>query len=154
MLRYLEFELSHSEAPDETSLCIYISGCPNRCVDCHYPELQSVDTGAFLLQHFEDMLDLYHEYITCVCFLGEGDCSCHSIDELKRHQRTCHARGYKSCLYSGRDTEIEDWMIDFDYLKLGSYSSEQGALDIKSTNQRMFKKQPNGDFTNITHRFW
>lgn len=53
--------------------------------------------------------------------MGEGDCSADSRMELLRYIREVHNRGYKACLYSGRDTVIEDWMQTLDYVKLGSY---------------------------------
>lgn len=60
MLHYVEFGLSHMEVPGETALCIYISGCTNRCVNCHYTDLQQVSFGEMLAIYFEKMLDLYH----------------------------------------------------------------------------------------------
>ncbi|MFV0341731.1 MAG: 4Fe-4S cluster-binding domain-containing protein [Anaerocolumna sp.] len=141
------------EVPDETALCIYISGCLNKCKECHYPELQSPDSGELLSVYFESMLDLYHEYITCVCFLGEGDLSSGSRGELIEYLEQSHFKGYKCCLYSGRDIEIEKWMRCFEYIKLGSYKSELGSLSSISTNQRMFKRQDSGEFIDITYRF-
>ena len=153
MLRYMEFGLSPLEVPGESSLCIYVSGCSLRCADCHYPELQSVDEGEILSEHFENMLALYQKHISCVCFMGEGDASCLSKKELQEYQKLCHERGYKFALYSGRNTEIEDWMLDFDYVKVGSYIGDRGSLSSPSTNQRMFMKHSSRKFFDITYRF-
>lgn len=154
MLHYVEFGLSHMEVPMETALCIYISGCQNRCVNCHYPELQNANEGEILSDYFEQILDLYHEYTTCVCFMGEGDCSADSRMELLQYIRDVHSRGYKACLYSGRDTVIEDWMKPFDYVKLGSYKEEFGPLTNRTTNQKMWERLLDGSYTDITKLFW
>ena len=59
MLHYTEAGLSHNEVPDETSLCIYISGCVNRCKECHYPELQDSDYGDLLYKYIKSLIQLY-----------------------------------------------------------------------------------------------
>lgn len=153
MLHYVEFGLSHMEVPDEVALCIYISGCPNRCVNCHYQELQQVDAGELLAIYFEQILDLYHDYTTCVCFMGEGDGSEESKAELLFYVKECGKHGYRTCLYSGRDTIIEDWMKKFDYVKVGSYREIFGPLTSKTTNQRMWMKEAD-TYIDITERFW
>ena len=71
MLYYLDAGLSHDEIPFETSLCIYISGCINDCKDCHYPELKLYEYGDRLRDSFYQLVDLYSEQISCVCFMGE-----------------------------------------------------------------------------------
>ena len=82
MLRYTEFGLSHQEVPNESAICIYISGCPNRCRNCHYPELQEWLNGDPLRSQLSNIIDFYYSQATCVCFLGEGDCSQESKNEL------------------------------------------------------------------------
>lgn len=154
MLHYLEFGISHMEVPGETTLCIYISGCSNRCPKCHYVQLQDADVGEVLSEYFDLILNMYHMYTTCVCFMGEGDCSAESIGELRQYVLRSHARGYKCCLYSGRDTEIEEWMKVFDYLKIGSYNDAYGPLTSKSTNQKMYMRRSDNTFIDITYRFW
>ena len=39
MLKYLNCQVTFAEVPDEISLCINITNCPNRCPGCHSPEL-------------------------------------------------------------------------------------------------------------------
>jgi hypothetical protein len=58
----------------------------------------------------------------------------------------------KTCLYCGRDTEIEEWMCEFDFVKLGSYQKNRGGLNDISTNQRMLKKTEN-KYIDITYKF-
>lgn len=154
MLHYVEFGLSYMEVPGEVALCIYISGCSNRCVSCHYQELQQVDAGELLATYFEQILDLYHEYATCVCFMGEGDSSEESRTEMLSYVKECGKHDYKTCLYSGRDTIIEDWMKQFDYVKVGSYREEFGPLTSETTNQWMWKRISDNEFEDITFRFW
>ena len=62
-------------------------------------------------------------------------------------------KGLKTCLYSGRDVDIEPWMYAFDYVKVGSYQPALGSLDSSSTNQRMFRNE-SGVFRDITSVFW
>ena len=152
MLRYMEFGLSNIEVPDETSLCIYISGCLNKCRNCHYPELQSADEGELLSKYFKDIIMLYESMFTCVCFLGEGDISAESRNELLKYTEYIRNKGLKSCLYSGRDTDVEAWMKAFDYVKTGSYKEEYGSLYKRTTNQRFYAIL-NDDIIDITAKF-
>ena len=153
MLYYTEIGISHYEVPDENSVCIYISGCQNNCPDCHYQLLRRNNYGDILKVNYIDILDLYKKQATCVCFLGEGLCGDYEKQEFKKFCDIAHNRNLKTCLYCGRDTVIEEWMYCFDYIKLGSYKKELGAIDNPATNQRMFKKQ-NNIYIDITHRFW
>ena len=101
MLRYMEVALSHREVPCETALCIYISGCLNRCMDCHYPELQNPDAGDIFRNYFADILDLYLSQTTCVCFIGEGAAGEAETSELQAFAVLAKERGLKTAIYSG-----------------------------------------------------
>lgn len=153
MLRYTEFGISHLEVPGESNLCIYISGCPNKCKNCHYPELQSADYGELLSEYFMDIIALYKSLATCVCFMGEGDSSKQSKEELLKYAKFAKEMGLKVCLYSGRDVGVEEWMYVFDYVKTGSYKEELGAIDKRSTNQRLYRVV-NKTIEDITEVFW
>lgn len=153
MLNYLEFCLSHMEVPGESCLTIYITGCQNMCVNCHYPELHNPSSGMPLYRYFGDMLNLYFNQITCVCFMGEGNADEESRSELSGYASKCIDNNLKTCLYCGRDTVIEDWMHIFDYIKTGRYIDERGPLTATTTNQHMYMKVKNG-YTDITNRFW
>ena len=153
MLYYTEADLSPLEVPEEQALCIYISGCKNHCADCHYPELQRTDYGDPLKENMEKLLRLYLNYCTCICFMGEGENSTESRKEMRQYAMMAHACGRSTCLYSGRDTQIEDWMDCFDYIKLGSYQSKYGPLSQRGTNQKMYKRI--GDrYQDVTVWFW
>lgn len=153
MLFYSEICLSHLEVPGESSLCIYISGCLNHCRHCHYPALQLARYGDRLAEYFTDIVDLYFSQASCVCFLGEGGNTSEDLLELVSYARYVHAKGLKSCLYSGRDTDPEDWMAVFDYVKVGSYREELGPLNSCTTNQRFYKRMEDGTYEDITYVF-
>lgn len=153
MLRYTEFGISHLEVPGESNLCIYISGCPNKCKNCHYPELQSTDYGEILSEHFQNIIELYESLFTCVCFMGEGDLSKQSREEMLYYVNLVKESGLKACSYSGRDVYVENWMYDFDYVKTGSYKEEMGSLYERNTNQRLYHIV-NNNIKDITERFW
>lgn len=152
-LHYIEAGLSCYEVPFEVSLCIYISGCLNSCPDCHYPELQRVDHGDLLIDNYVKLIELYYKSATCVCFLGEGNNTAKTRNELLVCSAFSHNIGLKTCLYSGREIEIEGWMEDFDYIKVGSYKPEFGSLNMPTTNQKMFYKTDEG-YVDITAEFW
>lgn len=154
MLHYCDVGLSHAEVPGETSLCFYISGCINRCKNCHFPELQFANYGDELKEDiFIALVELYSPYETCVCFMGEGNCTDDTKKELIAYSKMVHDMGYKSCIYSGRDTVIEEWMKEFDYVKVGSYNEILGPLYVRTTNQRLYKKR-NDSYIDVTYMFW
>ena len=39
MLRYVDYDIVFQEIPDEVTLAINLSNCPNRCKGCHSPHL-------------------------------------------------------------------------------------------------------------------
>lgn len=153
MLYYTEVDFSLLEVPGEHSICIYISGCTNRCVNCHYPKLRQNNYGDPLCIYFNDIIALYSRQATCVCFLGEGSNTSEEQNEFQKYCREAHQLGFRTCLYSGRDINIEPWMFEFDYIKLGSYQEQLGALSSPKTNQRMYKKTTTS-YLDITYKFW
>ena len=72
--------------------------------------------------------------------------------ELLGFVKYATSMGLKTCLYSGRDIEIEDWMAEFNYVKVGSYKKESGPLESKTTNQRFYIRHNEG-FKDITSTF-
>ena len=149
MLRYLEVCLSGLEVPGERSICIYISGCCNRCPDCHYPALQQAENGDLLKDYFEEIITSYLTQATCICFLGEGRAGAQEMRELAAFAKAAGQKGLKTCLYSGRDVSPEKWMLCFDFIKTGSYQKDLGPLSSPYTNQR-FYQNVNGRFIDIT----
>jgi anaerobic ribonucleoside-triphosphate reductase activating protein len=43
---------------------------------------------------------------------------------------------------------------DFDYIKVGPYIRHLGPLSQPTTNQRLYRKKSDGEFEDITFRFW
>lgn len=153
MLFFTEAYLSRLEVPEEVCLCIYISGCQNRCKNCHYPKLQNKRYGSILSECIYPLIQVYLKKITCICFLGEGKETESDRLELVTYSNYAHNIDLKTCLYSGRDTYIEDWMKFFDYIKIGSYDESKGDLTTPTTNQRMYYKDKQ-KYIDITYKFW
>ncbi|MEZ7697220.1 anaerobic ribonucleoside-triphosphate reductase activating protein [Prevotella jejuni] len=153
MLHYINTDIVFQEFPDEVTLAINVSGCPCHCPGCHSQFLWA-DRGHDLTT--EALSTLIHEAkdtITCVGFMG-GDGDLAEVDRLAEHVRQNH-EGLKVGWYTGR-TAISP-LIDqqrFDYIKVGPYLRHLGGLDSPRTNQRMYRRCPDGSFEDITSRFW
>ena len=102
----------------------------------------------------EKLLKLYFYQATCVCFLGEGENTLQSREELVTFAKKTLKAGKRTCLYSGRNVDLEEWMNVFDYVKLGSFKEVLGALESPTTNQTFYKKDVDGTYKNITSIFW
>jgi anaerobic ribonucleoside-triphosphate reductase activating protein len=100
-----------------------------------------------------DLLSVYRDRITCVCFIGEGTGTTKSIAELIKWCSIIISFGLKTGIYTGRDGRPQKWMNCFDYAKTGRYIQESGPLTSKNTNQNFFKNSSNG-WTDITEVFW
>ena len=74
MLRYADYDIVFQEIPDEVTLAINLSNCPNHCKGCHSAYLME-DIGEPLTEEsLSTLLGKYGKAITCVCFMG-GDAS-------------------------------------------------------------------------------
>lgn len=72
MLKYAGYDIVFQEIPDEVTLALNLSGCPNGCPGCHSPHLQRDEGEALTPGALERLLERYGREITCVCFMG-GD---------------------------------------------------------------------------------
>ena len=153
MLYYAEVGLSILEIPHEKSLCIYISGCQNRCQNCHYPELKLHNYGNILRDNIFSITAAYLPQITCLCFLGEGNNKIDEHREFFNHVQFARQLNLKTAIYSGRDIFPEEWMKIFDYIKVGSYQEDLGDLFCRTTNQKLYLNK-NGKLKNLTESFW
>lgn len=153
MLKYVDTLISFQEIPDEISLCINISNCPNNCPGCHSSYLKD-DVGIPLT--YVELMQLIskNQGISCVCFMG-GD---KEPWEVQRLAQRVKEEGLKAAWYSGKSEIPEDIrLVNFDYVKLGPYMEEKGPLNSRTTNQVMYKIDHIADrpfVVDITSRFW
>ena len=152
MLRFTNYNIVFQEIPDEVTLAINLSNCPNRCEGCHSPYLRE-DIGDVLNEEtLSKIIDKYQSAITCVCFMG-GDAAPQNVEKLAYflHHKT-NGR-IKTGWYSGKDTLPTTCSLQhFDYLKLGAYTKHLGGLNATTTNQRFYQIK-NGEMIDITSRF-
>ena len=153
MLKYVDTLVSFQEIPDEISLCINLSNCPNNCPGCHSAYLKD-DIGTPLT--YTELMRMLKDIrgITCVCFMG-GD---KEPWEIQRLAQFVKEKGLKVAWYSGKQELHEDIRLaNFDYVKLGPYIEELGPLTSPTTNQVMYKIDHLADkpfVVDITSRFW
>lgn len=139
MLRYVDYDIVFQEIPDETTLAINISNCPNHCPACHSPQLWE-DIGEVLTEQvLLDLLQKYGKAITCVCFMG-GDAFPDEIQKLASFLQHQSKSSVKVGWYSGKPALPPGFLLDnIQYVKLGPYIEKLGGLNSKKTNQRLYK---------------
>ncbi len=151
MLRYHNFDIVFAEIPDETTLAINLTGCPNRCPGCHSPHLQREAGRKLDERELAALLDRYGRTVTCVCFMG-GDAAPEEVERLARWVHRTWPR-LRVGWYSGREQLPEGVSPEaFDYIKLGPWIEACGPLSSPSTNQRLYHVV-DGRMTDITARF-
>lgn len=151
MLRYHNFDIVFAEIPDETTLAINLTGCPNRCPGCHSPHLQREAGRKLDERELAALLDRYGRTVTCVCFMG-GDAAPEEVERLARWVHRTWPR-LRVGWYSGREQLPEGVSPEaFDYIKLGPWIEACGPLTSPSTNQRLYHVV-DGRMTDITARF-
>lgn len=152
MLKVADYDIVFAEVPDEVSLAINLSRCPNHCEGCHSPQLWR-DIGEPLTHSRLDVLiGRYRSGITCVCFMG-GDGDTEALADLADHIRS-QFQDLKLAWYSGRPalpTNIQAGQ--WDYIKLGPYIPKYGPLNRKTTNQRFYRVRDKGRLVDMTARF-
>lgn len=150
MTKYWNYDVVFSEIPDEVTLAINITNCPNHCKGCHSAFLAD-DIGEELIPSVLDSVIKKCGGITCVAFMG-GDAAPEEIDDLANHVKETTL--LCTAWYSGKE-ELSDKinLNNFDYIKLGPYMEEFGPLNKKTTNQRLYKIV-NSELINITYKFW
>lgn len=152
MLRYADYDIVFQEIPDEVTLAINLSNCPNRCKGCHSPYLQE-DIGAPLTEDsLSVLLQKYGKAVTCVCFMG-GDASPADLERLAGYLQHQNITPVKVGWYSGKP-ELPAGLSTqhFQYIKLGPYIESRGGLKSEQTNQRLYKIEQ-GKMNDITYRF-
>lgn len=143
MLKCYSYDIVCQEIPDEISLAVNISCCPNRCPGCHSPWLWEDEGEPLTEELLQGLLSMYGAAVTCVCFMG-GDASTGEIENLARWVRT-HFPELRTAWYSGRDTLPENFDIKvLDYVKIGPYIEALGGLKSRHTNQKLYRVLPDG----------
>ena len=141
MLKYYNYDIVFQEIPDEVTLAINLTCCPNRCDGCHSPHLWE-DIGAELTSdEIDAILRSYLGRITCVCLMG-GDNDKNAVEAMATYIKSKYELRF--AWYSGRE-KFPSNIEDFDYVKLGRYDKEKGGLKSADTNQRIYKV--NDDFS-------
>jgi anaerobic ribonucleoside-triphosphate reductase activating protein len=152
-MKYVDTLVSFSEIPDEITLCINISNCPNKCEGCHSSWLQE-NIGIELNDY--ELYDIINKNsgISCVCFMG-GDSNPEEINDLAIKIKS---KNLKVGWYSG-NSKISDKINikNFDYIKIGPYLKDKGPLSDKNTNQKMYEIihfTGMNSLKDITYKFW
>lgn len=152
MLKYVNYDIVFQEFPDEVSLCVNLSLCPHRCVGCHSSYLQTDVGDVLTFERLCTLIDREHG-ITCVGFMG-GDNDPLALVALAQAVKAHYGSQLRVGWYSGADRVSRCLDVSaFDYIKLGGYRPEFGALTAPTTNQRLYKLSKNGVFIDITERF-
>lgn len=152
MVKYHNFDVVFAEIPDEVTLAINLTNCPNRCPGCHSPYLRAdagepLDDGGLLA-----LLGKYARSVTCVCFMG-GDAEPQEVARLARVTKRAFP-ALRTGWYSGRERLPEGIAAEaFDYVKLGGWIEMRGPLTAPGTNQRLYRVGAGSTMTDITERF-
>ena len=153
MLKYVNTDVVFQEIPDEVTLAINISNCPCRCPGCHSHYLWE-DIGLPLnTAAIDDFVSQMGHDITCISFMG-GDADPKGVNLLAQYIHEEYPQ-LRVAGYTGR-IRIPSIVnkADFDYIKVGPYIRHLGPLNQETTNQRMYRQTDNGEFEDITYRFW
>ena len=153
MLKYVNTGIVFQEIPDEVTLAINISNCPCHCPGCHSHYLWE-DVGLPLTtEAIDDFVGKYGTNLTCISFMG-GDSDPRGVDHLAAYIREEYPE-MRVAWYSGRTVISAQVNKDnFDYIKIGPFIKHLGPLKNPTTNQRLYRRTDEGDFEDITSRFW
>ena len=153
MLKYVNSDIVFQEIPDEVTLAINISNCPCHCPGCHSHYLWE-DIGLPLNpEAIDNFFQKFGSNLTCIAFMG-GDGDPKGVNLLAQYVHEEYPQ-FKVAWYSGR-TVISPLITknDFDYIKIGPYIKHLGPLKKPTTNQRLYRQNDQGEFEDITSRFW
>lgn len=150
MLKYANYDIVFQEFPDEVTLAINLSCCPNRCPGCHSRELLNDIGEALTEERLMALLEAYVGNITCVALMG-GDRDPEGVVRLLRTVRKKYPK-LRTGWYSGRERmPSEEELFAFDYVKLGAWVEALGPLSSPTTNQRLYRID-DGQACDITSR--
>lgn len=152
-MKYVNESVVFQEIPDEVTLAINISNCPCHCPGCHSKYLWGDIGNELTHEALDKMISTYQNALTCISFMG-GDSSVNDLNDMAMYMKNIHPN-LKVAWYSGRTVLSNKINTDyFDYIKIGPYIEHLGPLNSRSTNQRLYKKDENNEWIDITFRFW
>ncbi len=138
MLKIYSYDIVCQEVPDEVTLALNISGCPNHCPGCHSPWLWGDEGEAMTEELMRNLIGKYAGAITCVCFMG-GDAQPEEIERTAKWVKSKY-HDLKTAWYSGKQELPEGFDIKtLDFIKLGPYIEALGGLKSPSTNQAIYR---------------
>lgn len=155
MLKYANHDIVFQEFPDEVTLAVNLSCCPNGCPGCHSAWLQG-DVGEVLTEErLWALAESYRGEVTCVALMG-GDNDPETVMHLLRSLRRRSGDALRTGWYSGRAALPACFdPTCTDYVKTGPYRANLGPLSQRTTNQRLYRiSRHDHSLTDITHRFW
>ncbi|MBR2129075.1 MAG: anaerobic ribonucleoside-triphosphate reductase activating protein [Bacteroidales bacterium] len=148
MLRCYSYDIVCQEIPDEITLAVNISCCPNRCPGCHSPWLWE-DAGEEMTEEMlVTLIGRYSSAVTCFCFMG-GDADPFEVQRFAQCVRKEFPH-LRTAWYSGKERIPDGFDISsMDYIKIGPYIAEKGGLKSRETNQVLFRVHPDGRMERI-----
>lgn len=130
--KYLDTQVVHLDFPEEITLAINITNCPNKCPGCHSKELWD-DIGNILDEDAIDaLIEKNKDKITCIGLMG-GDANVKEVITIAKYIRDNYP-DLKIGWYSGRTVFPLEHGV-FHYIKLGPWMEERGTLCNANTNQ-------------------
>lgn len=153
-MKYVDYDIVFQEVPDEISLALNISNCPNNCIGCHSGYLRKDIGNRLDTAVLQGIISDYGQHITCVCFMG-GDADPEGIENLARWINRSYGGKYSVAWYSGKDS-IPEWLdlSQFRYIKVGGYREQYGGLRSRTTNQRFYEVSGRSELIDRTCLFW
>jgi len=142
-LRYLYFDLVF-ETPKRIE--IYLSGCLQKCKNCHNPESWNFDSGLLIDSNLYSKLHDYNTLYDDIWILGGEPldqninelCAC--LDRLKHLNKTMWL--WTSYEFNEVDFRVLEY---FDYVKCGKYIDDgseyltEHGFKLASSNQKIYK---------------
>ncbi len=137
-LKIYSYDIVCQEVPDEISLAVNISGCPNHCPGCHSPWLWD-DVGEPMTEELMDgLIGKYGNAVTCVCFMG-GDAAPGEIEAMAKWVKAKYSH-LKTAWYSGKEAPPDRFDLkSLNFIKLGPYIEALGGLKSPTTNQAIYR---------------
>lgn len=148
MLKCYNYDIVCQEVPDEITLAVNISCCPNRCKGCHSPWLLEDKGETMTEEMLESLIGKYESAITCFCFMG-GDIEPSEVQRLAMWIKQRYP-DLKTAWYSGKSKLPEGFdIMCMDFIKLGPFIESLGGLKSPDTNQKMYRVMPDGNMKQI-----